>query len=233
MGTIAIIPARGGSKRLPRKNILPLVGKPIIAHVIANALAANIFDKVIVSSEDDEICLIAEEHGAAVVRRPEEIATDESSVKDVVRHVLTHMQTNALCPEEFCCIYPTAAFVPSKVLADSYKMLQSRTDCDILMGVSRFTMHPLQALKEQDGWLVPMFPEWVERKSQAAPKLVASNGTFYWGRSEFFLRAASFYKARLLGYELPWNVGIDIDTPEDYERAVKIAELILPYPSAR
>jgi CMP-N-acetylneuraminic acid synthetase len=231
MGPIAIIPARGGSKRLPRKNILPLAGKPIIAHVIANALGAHIFDKVIVSSEDDEICVIAEEHGATVVRRPEEIATDASSVKDVVRHVLEHEQNGAPCPEVFCCIYPTAAFVPSGALTDSYRMLLSKADCDILMGVSRFTMQPLQALKEENGWLVPMFPEWVERKSQAAPRLVASNGTFYWGRSEFFLRAASFYKARLLGYELPWDVGIDIDTLEDYERAVKIAELIFA-PSA-
>ena len=142
MKTIAIIPARGGSKRLPRKNIMPLDGIPLVARVVVNAKDANIFSRIIVSTEDDEIALICRHYGAEVIERSIANAQDSSTVVDVCLETLQKIGE----VDCFCCIYPTAALLSQETLQASWKTFNSNNNTDMLMGVSNFNYPPVQAL---------------------------------------------------------------------------------------
>ena len=213
---IAIIPARGGSKRLPRKNILPLGGQPMIGYPIKAALDSDLFSEVVVSTEDAEIADIAGGFGAKVVARNAELASDTCGVDEVCLDFLKHIDIN-VCPA-FCCIYATAALIEPSDLVAGYELLQT-TAADTVMSVSHYNYHPVQALQTSDGFLKPMWPEFSHLKSQSYPDLVVSNGTFYWSETEAYLQNRSFYGRRLKPFLLPPEKAVDIDTPEDYERA--------------
>lgn len=218
MKQIAIIPARGGSKRLPRKNILPINGRPIIGYPIRTALESGLFDDVIVSTEDEEIARIAESFGVTIIKRPQSLATDASSVVEVCTHVLGLPEY--LEVQNFCCIYATAVFLEPCQLVVARKNLDD-VDIDYVMGVSHYDYHPVQALRHEGHYLVSMWPEYQKKKSQEYPELVVSNGTFYWARTKQFLLDQTFYGKRLVGYVL---ASVDIDTIEDYNNAQEIAQ---------
>lgn len=214
--TICIIPARGGSKRLPRKNILPYKDQPLIRHVVAAARASNVFDEVIVSSEDDEILEIAVQCGANAYQRELSIAGDRSTVVEVCLDVLSKNST-----EIFCCIYPTAVLLSSETISTSKALFDDYGEgrASVLMGVSEYNYHPVQALSlEEDGSGTPMFPEFRGVQSQFYPRARVSNGTFYWGRKSRFEIEKSFYSEKLKLYDVPDLEVCDIDTPEDYSR---------------
>lgn len=214
MKPIAIIPARGGSKRLPRKNILPVNGRPLIGWVIETCLKSGVFDSVIVSTEDSEIEQIAASEGARVIPRPMEFATDTAHEFLAYRHVLDTLDP---LPEFFCGVYPTAALLAPEDLQGACKKLVD-TKADIVMGVSSFPLHPYKALEETAGGFLKMVhPEWCTKQSQTYPHYVASNGTFYFHRTEAFLASPSYYPEKLAGYEIPYERAIDIDTAEDYK----------------
>jgi pseudaminic acid cytidylyltransferase len=218
MKSICIIPARGGSKRLPRKNILPLLGKPLLKHVIDNACNSECFDAVIVSSEDEEILRIAKESNAIPFVRSDELAEDKSTVVDVCLDVLKKYK-----PKMFCCLYATAAMVKPNTLKDS--MDRFEVECgqgaSMLMGVSRYEHHPLQALAiSNDGYAKSLFPEYKGVQSQNYPEVFVSNGTLYWARTEEFITEKTFYSEKLKLYEVPDEESYDIDTKKDYERLV-------------
>jgi len=225
MAAIAIIPARGGSKRLPRKNILPILDKPMIAHPIGTALESGIFEHVFVSTEDAEIAAIAKEHGAEVLQRSAGLAQDRATVAQVCLQHLADMEAAGGAPDRFCCIYATAIFLEPRHLVESEALLDSAPQADLVMGVSEFEHHPVQALTEQGGYLKPMWPEYLERQSQFYPKLVVSNGTLYWARTEAFQGTKDFYGERLKGFELEKAYQVDIDTPEDFELAKLTAKI--------
>ena len=226
MGCIAIIPARGGSKRLPRKNILPLAGHPIIVHAIHIACASGLFNQIIVSTDDAETALIAESVGARVIIRPDELATDEAHELDACMHVLDILKTEGKEPESFCVIYPTAAFLLKNDLKDSYQLLGQEPTADVVMGVAEFPIHPYKALiAEKDGsYLKMMFPVECKQRSQLYPQAVASSGTFYWFRTDSFRSHKTYYPTRLKGYVLPSERALDIDTAEDFYWAAKMLE---------
>ena len=227
MTNIAIIPARGGSKRLPRKNILPVMEKPMLSYPVETARKSKLFDQVIVSTEDSAIKAAALQCHARVIERPKEIAGDRSTVAQVCEHVLTTLAGEGTSCLWFCCIYATALFLTPKDLEDSFNLGQTFPKADVIMGVSRFNLQPLQALeKEKDGFLRPRWAEH-NRQSQFHPDLVASNGTLYWARTKSFLEKKTFYTERLIGYEIPWIRAIDVDTPEDYQTARLLAPLVL------
>ena len=211
MKPIAIIPARGGSKRLPRKNILPLGGKPLIAHILSAAITSKVFEKVIVSTEDKEIAGIAKKYGAEIHLRNIELAQDNSTVVEVCLDVLK-VQDNNL----FCCLYATAALLSEKSIRDSYhSFVLQKTN--VLMGVSKFNYSPVQALKidSEDGATLLM--EVFEKvQSQNCPKFRASNGTLYWGKKESFIKEKTFYSPSLKVFDMLENEVCDIDTIEDY-----------------
>ena len=216
MRLIAIIPARGGSKRLPRKNILPLSGKPLIAHVIATAIGSNIFDKVIVSTEDREIADIARKYGAEIFQRDTTLAQDSSTVVEACLDVLK-IESGDL----FCCLYATAALLSVKTIQDSYqRFITEKTS--VLMGVSEYNYSPIQALKIDDkGGATLLLKEFEKKQSQHYPKIRVSNGTFYWGRREDFIKEKTFYSEYLNVFDVPENEVCDVDTEEDYKKLIK------------
>lgn len=213
---IAIIPARGGSKRLPRKNILDMAGKPMMAYPIAAARASGLFDDVIVSSEDAEVQEIAKAHGATVMSRDINLATDKSGVDEVCVDLLTRLKADNKFPDIFCVLYPTAVFItPEDLIAAEKKMAHA----NVVMGVTEFPIHPYKALSEEGEFLKPVFPVENNQKSQTYPHWVSGNGTFYWAQSAAYLKAPGFYPDKLVGHEIPYIRGVDIDTPSDYETA--------------
>jgi pseudaminic acid cytidylyltransferase len=218
MGNIAIIPARGGSKRLSRKNILPLGGVPLIGRVIRACLETNIFDRVIVSTEDEEIAHIAKTYGASIHNRSESLAADTSKVVEVCVDVLK----SADC-ETFCCVYATAALLKPNTIKASYSIFSHSKESNCLMGVSKYNYSPVQALKVNDDDTVKLLmPEYEKTQSQFYPKIRVSNGTLYWGRKQSFLEDKTFYCSSLKVFDIPNNEVCDIDTMDDYNKLVDI-----------
>ena len=222
MSNIAIIPARGGSKRLPKKNVLSILGQPMLTYPVTNAVKSGLFDQVIVSTEDAVIEKIGKDAGAVVLKRPEELVQDRSTVAQVCEHVLEELAKDGIVPEFFCCIYATALFITYKDILESFSMLTESPEPDVVMGVSKYNLQPVQALVAKDKFLNAKWPEYYGIQSQFHPRLVASNGTLYWARTKEFLQAKTFYPEKLKGYEISWIRAVDIDTPED----LKIAEML-------
>jgi CMP-N-acetylneuraminic acid synthetase len=212
---IAIIPARGGSKRLPRKNILPIKGMPLLNFPIEAAKKSGLFDDVVVSTEDDEIANIAKEAEASVINRPLSLAQDRSTVVEVCQHVLSLPDYETL--DSFCCIYPTAVYLDPNDLIESRSLLDSEVGVDFVMGVSRYNYPPVQALVNKNGYLQYMWPEFSKVQSQFYPELLVSNGTLYWARFAQFQKEGTFYGERLVGYEIHHEKTVDINTAAEYE----------------
>jgi len=192
----------------------------MIAYPIQAALNSGLFDEVIVSTEDQEIAKIAEAFGATIHHRPESLASDRTTVVEVCTDVLELDKYELV--ENFCCIYATAIFITSEDMINSSRKIIEKSTVDYVMGVSEYNYHPVQALKEVDGYLQSMWIEYSGKQSQFYPHLVVSNGTLYWAKSDAFLRDKTFYGERLMGYQLKGNH--DIDTAEDYEIAKILAK---------
>ena len=216
MSRVALIPARGGSKRLPRKNVLPVGGLPMLAHPIRCARESGLFDAVYVSTEDVEIAEVARAHGAEVIERPADIAGDRATVVQVCLHALdVHPEIDRLC-----CLYATAVLLRPESLIAAHALLDEAPEADFVMGVSEYEHPPVQALKADDqGYLSYMWPEWRGVQSQFQPRLLVSNGSLYWARAEALRAEKTFYGRRLKGWVVPSEQVADIDTAADLERA--------------
>lgn len=217
MSTVVLIPARGGSKRLPRKNIAEVGGVPMLAHPIMATRASGLFDHIYVSTEDAEIAEIANQYGAEVIERPLQIAEDRSTVVEVCLHAL---ETNPDI-ELMCCLYATAVLLTPKTLITAYELLSAAPEADFVMGVSEYEYPPVQALKADDnGYLSYQWPEWRGIQSQFHPSLVVSNGSFYWARRHALMEEKTFYGRRLKGFIVPSEQVSDIDTQEDLTKII-------------
>tara|TARA_Y100000389_G_C17466100_1_gene525694 strand:+ start:1778 stop:2461 length:684 start_codon:yes stop_codon:yes gene_type:complete len=215
--SIAIIPARGGSKRLPRKNILPLNGIPLLTRVIRVAKKSSIFDEIIVSTEDEEISNIAKKEDITIHNRSTKLASDYASVTDACIEVLSKRQ-----PDVFCCIYATAALISIKTLRQSSKKFLSDKSSNVLMGVSKYNFHPVQALSlSKNGIAKMLFPNFEKIKSQKFPTTRVSNGTFYWARLKNFSKEKTFYSKKLRLFDVPENETCDINTLADYKALIE------------
>jgi pseudaminic acid cytidylyltransferase len=213
--TICIIPARGGSKRLPRKNILPLGDGTILGKVITTCINSKVFDEVIVSTEDSEISDLAKAVGADVWLRDTSLATDTATVVDVCLDVLLNKDCS-----EFCCVYATAALLRAETLKHAAIEFQN-SNCDVLMGVSKYNFSPVQALVLGADRNATLFMnEFKGVQSQNYPTFRVSNGTFYWGKKEQFSFERTFYSNCLKVYDVPSSEVCDVDTIEDYNRLV-------------
>jgi len=224
MKRVAIIPARGGSKRLPRKNVLPILGKPMLAYPVQSALQSQMFDRVIVSTEDAEIEKAAQDAGAEVIKRPQELARDRSTVIQVCKHVLDKLSEQNALPDYFCCIYATAIFLTPEDIKNSFQLFYQKPEPYVVMGVSEFNVHPFKALEEKNGFLIPIFPKYVGLQSQLYPEVVASNGTLYWALTDYFKQNLNFHCSMLKGYLIPKLRAIDLDTEEDLNFTRFLAE---------
>jgi pseudaminic acid cytidylyltransferase len=217
MSNIVIIPARGGSKRLPRKNILPLSGVPLVGRVIKTCIEANIFDHIIVSTEDEEIADISKMYGASIHSRPKDLARDKSTVAEVCFNVLKDMDCDT-----FCCIYATAALLTVDTIRRSHSCFLSYEESDCLMGVSKFNYPPVQALMVNDDDAASLLmPKYDKIQSQFYPKTRVSNGTLNWGRRNQFLKSKNFYCESLKVFDIPDGEVCDIDTMDDYHKLVR------------
>jgi N-acylneuraminate cytidylyltransferase len=220
MTCVAIIPARGGSKRIPRKNIRPFAGQPIIGYSIKTALQSQLFDRVIVSTDDPEIAEVAESFGAEVpVLRPAELADDFTGTNDVVKYCLKILKEQKYAVDFACCLYATAPFVTINSLRAGYERLLE-TGKAFAFSVTSFPFPIQRALKiDSHGHVEPFSPENTYKRSQDLEEAYHDAGQFYWGRSEAFLNNTVMYSDESVPVVLPRHLVQDIDTLEDWRRA--------------
>lgn len=218
---VAIITARGGSKRIPRKNVKEFLGKPILLYSIEAALKSGMFDEVMVSTEDAEIAQMAEKAGAKVpFFRSENTAGDYATTTDVIEEVLAAYKERGMEFEYACCIYPTAPFVTADCLCEAMTTLES-SGADSLIPVVRFSFPPQRAVIINDGKMQFKWPENMFARSQDLEPFYHDCGQFYCIKTESFLREKKLFMSDTLAYERPESEVQDIDTMEDW----KLAEL--------
>jgi pseudaminic acid cytidylyltransferase len=217
---IAVIPARGGSKRIPRKNIRPFAGKPIISYSIAAARACRLFDRIVVSTDDAEIAAVARECGAETpFMRPAELADDRTGTNAVVAHALTWFAERGYEIELVCCIYPTAPLLRADDLRRGYQVLLD-TGKSFAFSATSYPFSIQRALRAVPGGGVePFFPQWIERRSQDLEPAYHDAGQFYWGRPEAFRAGLAMFAAHSVAVILPRCRVRDIDTLEDWQCA--------------
>lgn len=219
MRSIAIITARGGSKRIPRKNIKEFCGKPILAYSIEAAVSAGIFDTVMVSTDDEEIAEIAKRYGAEVpFYRSEKTANDFATTNDVLHEVLEEYEKRGEAYDFACCIYPTAPFVTAEKLKDaSKKLLES--DADTLIPVVAFSYPPQRAMIMEKERLVFEYPEYLDSRSQDLTPHYHDVGQFYFFRTEAFRRNRKLMVGNILPLIVSELEVQDIDNLTDWEIA--------------
>ena len=216
---IAIIPARGGSKRLPRKNIADFLGRPILAYTIDAARDSGCFERVVVSTEDDQIAGIARNCGAIVDMRAPRLATDEVGLVDVCLDLLDREAEAGRDWQVLACLYATAPLRNADDIRSTFALVEPGR-CDFSMAVTSYERYAHQALKlGPHGELEPMWPELVTLRSTALPPLRAGNGSTYVVAVDAFRRHRSFYGPGLRGHDMPVERSVDIDTPHDLELA--------------
>lgn len=223
---IAIIPARGGSKRIPRKNIKDFNGKPIIAYSIEAALASGCFDKVIVSTDDAEIADVAKQYGADVpFMRPAEVSDDFATTADVLLHAIDWYEEQGFNIDVICCIYATAPFITTKDLIDTHDIILSNDDLDYCFAVTEFPFPIQRGIKLDDKSRVSMFqPEHFTTRSQDLEAAYYEAGQFCWGKPRAYRCGQRAYSERGVGYPIPRTRVVDLDTPEDWEFALLLAK---------
>lgn len=217
---LAIIPARGGSKRIPRKNIKLFCGKPMIAWSIEAALHSGCFDQIVVSTDDAEIAEVARKHGAEVpFMRPAELSDDHTGTIPVIRHAIEWFTGQGLPIEHACCLYATAPFVNAEDLRHGLKTLQDN-DCDYAFSVTSYAFPIQRAIRITEQGRVDMFnSEHFNTRSQDLQEAYHDAGQFYWGRAEAWRQARMIFTPASMPVLLPRHRVQDIDTPEDWTRA--------------
>lgn len=220
MSIVAIITARGGSKRIPRKNIRDFLGKPMIAYPLQAALKSGVFDRIIVSTEDAEIADIARSLGAETpFVRPDELADDHTGTLPIVQHALRWLIDHGEPVKHACCIYPTAPFLTPEVLTEGITLLKQQ-DRDYAFSVARFSYPIQRALKRTpSGGVEPFFPEFIPYRSQDLEPAYHDAGQFYWGTADAFLEGRPVFSERAIPIVLPDHMVQDIDNEEDWLRA--------------
>ena len=230
---ICIIPARGGSKRIPRKNIRDFCGRPMIGWSIRVARESGLFDRVIVSTDDDEIAGIAESEGAEVpFRRPEELANDHAGTIPVIAHGVAWLAEQGVEPDAVCCLYPTAPFCRAEDLAAGHSRLAGVTppSSSEAVGQPKITGYAFSAARfpapvqrgftqTPEGGLQMLFPEQFNRRSQDLEPVYHDAGQFYWARPETWAEGAPIFGPDSAMVVLPPERVCDIDEPGDWARA--------------
>lgn len=217
MSNIAIITARGGSKRIPKKNIREFCGKPIIAYSIEAALNSHAFSQVMVSTDSEEIKAIAETYGASVpFLRSDETSNDFATTADVLAEVLEKYERQGEHFDSFACIYPTAPFVTGERLAEAVSLLE---DADAVLSVVKFSFPPQRAFVIKNGSIAFQFPEYERTRSQDLEPIYHDCGQFYMCKTQLFLEKHSLILPRTKPYILPEEEVQDIDTMSDWEIA--------------
>jgi pseudaminic acid cytidylyltransferase len=220
---LAIIPARGGSKRIPKKNIKLFSGKPMISYSIQAAIQAGIFDDVIVSTDSQEIAQMAIRSGANVpFMRPAKLADDFATTADVLLHAIDYYNDQGKKIDFFCCIYATAPFIRLSDIIKGYETLRSKNATSVFT-VTSFSYSIFRALKINKNGTISMFwPENINVRSNDLPEAYHDAGQFYWANTVKFYEAKSLFAKDSLPIVLPRYIAQDIDTMEDWENAERM-----------
>lgn len=216
---IAIIPARGGSKRIPRKNIKPFHGRPMIGYAVGAAIDSGLFDRVIVSTDDAEISDIAKALGAEVpFVRPADLADDHTPTVPVIAHAIVSCQALGWDVSDVCCIYPGVPFISKADLRTASEILNT-TGSGYVFPVTSFPSPIQRALRRlPDGGVKPFQPEHAATRTQDLEPAYYDVGQFYWGKAEAWLSGLNIHLNGSTVVIPEWRV-VDIDTPADWERA--------------
>jgi pseudaminic acid cytidylyltransferase len=217
---IAIIPARGGSKRIPGKNSKLFAGKPLIAYSIEAAIQSAKFTKIIVSTDSQEVADIAISYGADVpFIRPESLSGDYVGTGPVTKHAIEHCIQHFFEPKYCCCIYATAPFLTGDFLKQGIQSLIEHKEKHFAFSVTSFSFPVQRALKKSAEGVMPMYPEYIAKRSQDLEEAYHDAGQFYWGRTSAYLQHKSMFSEHSMPIVLPRHLVQDIDTPEDWLRA--------------
>ncbi len=220
---VAIIPARGGSTRIPDKNVRPFLGKPMIFYSIAAAKASEVFDMIIVSTDSKKIAKVAEENGAEVpFMRPKELSDDYTPTAPVILHALQWLRDHKKPAQYACCIYATAPFVRPEFIKRGYEILVE-SGVSSVFSVTSFHFPIFRALRITEKGNIEMFwPEYELTRHQDLPEAYHDAGQFYWLRVEFFLKNERLYSSDAMPVILPRYLVQDIDTQQDWETAERM-----------
>lgn len=219
MNCLAVIPARGGSKRIPRKNIREFCGKPVIGWSIEAAIASGLFSRIVVSTDDLEIADVARQFGAEIpFMRPHELSDDQTPTVPVIAHAISELGGSEVFPQT-CCIYATAPFVRPQDLIQCHALL-CKSGADYAMPVTSFPF-PVQrgVTVGDDGRLAMLQPELVNTRSQDLPPVYHDAGQFYFGQSDAWLFGRPVIGPGAAAHVIPRYRVQDIDTLEDWTRA--------------
>lgn len=222
--TLCLIPAKGGSTRLARKNVIELGGRPLIGWAIDAAVQSGCMDRIVVSTEDEAIADKACSLGAETpFIRPQALARDPAGVVDVALHALATLREQGDTYQTLVILLPTCPFRSSEDIQNAIGLFRRQAG-RFLMSVSRYEHTPFAAMKLEDGGLLnPYFQEYIGRKSQEMPQAVRANGAIHVLDVASFEQVRSYYAQPLLGFEMPWERSVDIDTVHD----LRLAESLL------
>ena len=212
---LCIIPARGGSKRLPRKNVALLAGKPLLAYAIDAALESDLFSLICVSSEDDKILDTASKYGAHLaLRREPELATDTAQVRHVCGHVLEDLASQGQIYHEFAVLLVTNPLRTSRDIKAAYEIFREK-DANYLMSLVPYSHPPQRAVWIPNGYVEPYYGLQYMKQTQLLDTLYRHDGSIVFGRTEVFLREKEFYGTKVVPYFLPAERSVDIDNSLD------------------
>lgn len=224
---LAIIPARGGSKRLRRKNVIDFLGQPILAYTIEAARKAKIFSRIIVSTEDAEIARIAKRFGAEVDKRPIELANDSTTMADVCIELLNRLAKTGERYDTLTLLLATAALRDANDIRETVKLVEPGK-CDYAMAVSEYVQPVHQALRmSTEGSLETMFPDLANKRADTVGRYLVGNGSTTTVNAERFRKGGKFFGSPMRGYEMPFERAVDIDEREDLELSLFYAKKLL------
>ena len=217
---IGIIPARGGSKRIPDKNIKSFAGKPIIGWVIDAAARSGLFERIIVSTDNEEIAAVAIDCGAEVpFRRPAELADDHTGIIEVVQHSIAWMKEENIPVEHVCCMLATAPFLQPDILSQAFNRL-IELQAQYAFSVTEYAFPIQRAIRiNSDGRVEALWPENIATRSQDLEGVYHDAGQFYWGTTQAWVQGEAIFSSGSVSIRLPRYLVQDIDTSEDWTRA--------------
>lgn len=223
---IAIIPARGGSKRIPRKNIRCFAGKPMIAFAIDAAKKCTKFDRIIVSTDDDEIADVAQAWGAEIFfKRPPDLADDHTPTIPVIAHAIRECELLGMTIDKVCCIYPCVPFLRVVDLLESLALLE-KSSAIFSFPIAKFPSAVQRALRRRgDSTITPFFSSTQLARTQDLEELFYDAGQFYWGARDAWVEHSKIH-SNGVGLVIPQNIAIDIDTEEDWVFAERMQKLL-------
>lgn len=227
MSIVAIIPARGGSKRIPNKNIRVFASQPIISYSIKAAQETSLFERIIVSTDSEKIAEVAKSYGAEVpFVRPVELSDDFTGTVPVLIHALNWLNEHDYTTDYFCCIYATAPFIQPDFIRKGFDLLNKK-EAMTVFSVTTFSYPIFRALKVSDDGRIKMFwPEHEKSRSNDLPEAYHDAGQFYWGDTEKFIKEKRFFSSDSASIVIPRYLVQDIDTPEDWETAEKMYSVL-------